>query len=132
MSEQINLLKYELANKWLHLLNRKISILENLKKSGIDKIIIYGASDFALRLIEQCENEQIIEVLAISDKLIINEGGQYKNIPLITMNEVQNLITDNVCVVITAMGFCEEIVGDLRKRGIEKYILLRDLIYDRY
>ncbi len=132
MSEQVNLQKYELANKWIHLINQKKSILENLKRRGIDKIIIYGASDFALRLMEQCENEQIVEILAISDKLIVNDEGQYKEIPLISLDKIQNFIEDNTCVVITAMGYCEEIVDEFRKKGIEKFILLSDLIYDSY
>ena len=110
----------------------KKSILENLKRRGIDKIIIYGASDFALRLMEQCENEQIVEILAISDKLIVNDEGQYKEIPLISLDKIQNFIEDNTCVVITAMGYCEEIVDEFRKKGIEKFILLSDLIYDSY
>ena len=130
MSEQVNLQKYELANKWIHLINQKKSILENLKRRGIDKIIIYGASDFALRLMEQCENEQIVEILAISDKLIVNDEGQYKEIPLISLDKIQNFIEDNTCVVITAMGYCEEIVDEFRKKGIEKFILLSDLKFN--
>lgn len=132
MSENVNLKKYELANKWIHLLNKKISILENLTKKGINSIIIYGASDFALRLIEQCENEQIVKVLAIADKAVCSEGGLYKSIPLITIDKMQGLITDSTCIVITAMGVHEEIVSDFRNREIEKFILLSDLIYDAY
>ena len=34
--------KFNVANRWLHLQNRNISFLEQLKNTGVDKIILYG------------------------------------------------------------------------------------------
>lgn len=121
--------KYEVANKWIRLQNRKISILEPLKSKGIMKIILYGTSEFALRLLEQCENEKnIVEVIGIADKKITSRGAYYKNIPLLSIDDIQEMIVDDVYVVITAMGFYDEIVKELQEREIANYISLKEVI----
>lgn len=133
MSKKINAEKYELANKWLHLQNNNLSILQSLRNKGISKIIIYGASEFALRLIEQCEKEsEPTEVIAISDKRITSKGTYYKDIPLISIDDIKSIDRDDTCVVITAMGFYEEIVNKFRDKEITNFTSLRELIYDAY
>lgn len=122
--------KYELMNKWMLLQNKGISILQNLKNKGITRIILYGASDFAVRLLEQCENEKCIEVLAVSDKRITSKGGYYKGIPLWSMDDVVKVHTTDICVVITAIGFHKEIAEELKEKGITNFISLSTLIYD--
>lgn len=133
MSERINFEKFELANKWLHLQNKNISILQSLRNKGISKIIIYGASEFALRLIEQCEKKsEPTEVIAISDKKITSKGTCYKDIPLISIDDIARMDINGVCVVITAMGFYEEIASELRNKEITNFTSLKELIYDVY
>lgn len=135
MSKQVNLEKFELANKWLCLQNNNISILQQLKERGISKIIIYGASEFAVRLLEQYENENgIVEVVGIGDKKISSKGAYYKNIPLLSIDDIveSNMNGDGVYVIITAMGFCTEISKELHGKGITNIISLRELIYDSY
>lgn len=133
MSESINAEKFELANKWLRLHNKNISILQSFKNKGISKIIIYGASEFALRLIEQFENEnKLAAIIAISDKRITSKGTYYKNIPLISIDDIAGMDLDGVSVVITAMGFYEEISNELRSKKITNFISLKELIYDIY
>lgn len=124
--------KYELANKWIHLQNKKISILQNLKSKGISGIIIYGASEFALRLLEQCENEGVVEVIGIADKKISSKGGYYKDIPLLSVDDILDLDMGHVCVVITAMGYYNEIINELKAKGISNITSLREMIYDVY
>lgn len=133
MSEIINAEKYELANKWLRLQNKNISVLQSLTNKGISKIIIYGASEFALRLIEQCEKEsEPTEIIAISDKRIASRGEYYKDIPLISIDDIKSIDMEDVCVVITAMGFYEEIADEFRDREITSFISLRELLYAVY
>ena len=73
--------KFNVANRWLHLQNRNISFLEQLKNTGVDKIILYGASEFALRLIEQCENENdVVKIIGIVDKTISSKGIDRKSV----------------------------------------------------
>ena len=126
--------KYETANKWLRLQNRQISILQHLRDKGITKIILYGTSEFALRLLEQCENENnIVKVIGITDKKISSRGAYYKDIPLMSLDDIQESDVNNVndtCVVITAMGFYDEIAGELQMRGITNYVSLREVIED--
>lgn len=125
--------KFELANKWIRLQNKKISILKSLKDTGITKIILYGASEFALRLLEQCDNEDnIVEVVGIADKKIRSKGGYYTNIPLLSIDDIKEFDMDDTCIVITAMGFYEEIVDELKEKGITNFISLREIIYDVY
>ena len=129
MFTQVDNEKFELANKWLRLQNRNISILQGLRNKGITKIIIYGASEFALRLIEQCENENnVVKIIGIGDKEISSKSGDYKNLPYLTIDDIALLKMENMCVVITAMGFCEEIRSELRKRGISKIISLKEMV----
>lgn len=125
--------KFELANKWIRLLNKKISILQGLRDKGITKIVVYGASEFALRLMEQCENEDnIVKVIGIGDKKISSKGGTYKDIPLLSIYDIAALEMENTCVIITAMGFCEEIIKELKKNNISKIVSLKELINDVY
>lgn len=123
--------KYEIANKWLRLQNRNISILQPLKDKGITKLILYGTSEFALRLLEQCENENnIVEVIGIADKKISSRGAYYKDIPLMSIDDIQEVNIDGTCVVITAMGFYDKIVKEFQEKGIVNYVSLREVIED--
>lgn len=125
--------KFELANKWIRLLNKKVSILKSLRDNGITEIILYGVSEFALRLMEQCENENhIVKIIGISDKRISSKGGYYKDIPFLSLNDVKEYKKDNVCIVITAMGFYEEIRREFQEKGIKNYVSLKDLIHTVY
>lgn len=126
--------KFELANKWIRLQNKKISVLQGLKNKGIERIILYGASEFALRLLEQCENEKdVIEVVGIADRKVQIEGTYYKDIPLLSMDDVIKMDRkDDTCIVITAMGFYEEIADMLRENGVINFTSLKELIYDVY
>ena len=133
MSKDINADKFEVANRWLYLQNRNISFLEKLKNTGVDKIILYGASEFALRLLEQCENENnIVEIIGIVDRSISSKGTFYKSIPLLSFNDILKLDMRNVKIIITAMGFCEEIKNNLEEKEIINFISLKELIYDAY
>lgn len=125
--------KFELANKWIRLQNKKISILKVLKENGVTEIILYGASEFALRLLEQCENENdIVKIIGISDKKISSKGGFYKNIPFLSLDDMKEYKKDNVCIVITAIGFYEEIKSEFQTKGIGNFLSLKDLIYAAY
>lgn len=133
MSRDSSVEKFEVANRWLHLLNRNISFLEKLRNTGVDKIIIYGASEFALRLIEQCENENnIVKIIGIVDRSISSKGMFYKSIPLLSFSDALELDMKNVKIIITAMGFYEEIKSNLEEKGILNFISLKELIYDAY
>jgi pyruvate kinase len=119
--------KYEIANKWIYLLNNDKPLTENLKNNNINQIIIYGASELAVRLIEQCKRENFV-IMAITDKKIKHSGGFYMEIPLITIEELERTDLSHTYVVITAMGFYNEIKDELVQRNIKNVISLRELI----
>lgn len=119
--------KYDIANKWIYLQNHKKSLVKNLIGRGIQQIIIYGASDFAVRLIEYCENEEY-KIKAIADKKIIYNGAEYKGIPLISMDEIGKMDLSNTSIVITAMGYYEEIKKSFEQKNIKNVMSLRELI----
>ena len=84
-----------------------------------------------MRLLEQCENENnIVEVIGIADKKIRSRGAFYKDIPLMSIDDIQEVNVDSTCVVITAMGFYDEIVKEFREKGIVNYISLREVVED--
>lgn len=133
MAEQTNIEKYELANKWIRLQNKKISILQGLIEKGIKKVILYGASEFCMRLIEECEKENnVVKIIGIADRNIISKGGYYKDIPLITIDDILNIDANDSMLIITAMGFYKEISIELKSKGINNFLSLRELIYDNY
>jgi hypothetical protein len=121
--------KYQIAYKWILVLNHDKSLTENLLKKGINQIVIYGASELAVRLIEQCKRESY-EIMAITDKKIKHSGGFYMEIPLITMGELERTDLSHTYTVITAMGFYNEIKDELEQRNIKNVISLRELIED--
>lgn len=131
MAVDVNAEKFELANKWIRLLNKRISILRKLRAKGLRKIVIYGASEFALRLLEQYENESdVIEIVGIADKRVSSRGAFYKGIPLLSINDIADLDEDGMCVVITAMGYYREIMDELQVKGVSRFISLKELVYD--
>jgi FlaA1/EpsC-like NDP-sugar epimerase len=121
--------KYNIANKWIYLLSNDKPLTENLNRNNINQIIIYGASEFAVRLIEQCKRENFA-IMAITDKKIKHRGGFYREIPLITADELEKIDLLHTYVVITAMGFYNEIKDELAQRNIKNVISLCELIED--
>lgn len=119
--------KYDIANKWMYLHNHKIKIVKDLIDRGIQQVIIYGASEFAVRLIEYCENEKYM-IQAIADKKITYSGGEYKGIPLISMDEIGKMDLSSTCIIITAMGYCEEIKKEFEQKNIKNVMSLRELV----
>jgi hypothetical protein len=119
--------KYNIANKWIYILNGDITLTQGLIKKGFNQMVIYGASEFAVRLIECCHKEKFA-IKAIVDKKIKCEGGFYRGIPLITIHDLGKMDLLKVCVVITSVGFFDEIDSELNKRHIKNVISLRDLI----
>lgn len=122
--------QYQTANKWVELFCRGIPIKKRLEEWKIEKIIIYGASEFTLRLLSCCEKENI-NVAAITDKKITVMGGFYKDIPLVPVNNVKDYLDDNVFVVVAAMGYFEEIKSELEKMGYGQILSLKKLLYGK-
>ncbi len=125
--------KFHIANKWIYLLNKNVSVLAPLYDRGTTGIIIYGVTDLALRLMDECaKKDSKIEVLGITDKRIGAKGGFYEGIPLIPVNRLTEKSGEGVMIVVTAVGALKEIMTDLKGRGIRNMIALQDLIYDAY
>lgn len=118
--------KFNVASSWLRIIYKHRSIVEDLKKKNIDQIIVYGASEFALRFIEECEKENI-NVAAIADRQVSGRGYAYKGIPLISIEDILEPEMENTCIVITAMGYAEEIEKEFQTRGIKNYMFLQEL-----
>lgn len=131
--ENADVYKFHIANKWLCLRNKNSSILDSLYARGITGIIVYGATELAQRLMEECEKEDSrISLLGIADKQIGEKGGYYKEIPLIPIDQLAEMNSEGVMIVVTAVGAMKEIMADLQKRGVMNVITLQDLVYDAY
>lgn len=122
--------QYQTANKWVELFCRGITIRDRLKEWGIKGIVLYGASEFAVRFLQRCEKEKIV-ISAITDIRINAEGGFYQNIPLVSVRNINKYLGDEDYIVVTAMGYYEEIKTGLEKEGYARIISLRTLLYGR-
>lgn len=123
--------KLNIAMKWLQNNNKGKSLFWHLREQGIDKIIVYGASEFAVRFLEEAEKENY-RILGIVDKRIISPTFFYQKIPLLSLEDLSLEKYKNEYVVITAMGYYEEIRCELQKKGIEKVISLREVIENNF
>lgn len=109
--------------RWLQLHNTGRSLFKNLLRNGIKEIVIYGASEFAVRLIEEAEKEKYT-IVGIVDRKITQQGGSFKGIPFLSIND----ISQDVYVVVTAMGFEDEIKSELEEKGLVSIMTLQDVI----
>ena len=92
--------------------------------------MLYGASEFAVRFLQRCEEEKIV-ISAITDKKINAEGGFYQDIPLVPVNNIKKYLGDKDYIIVTAMGYYEEIKTRIEKEGYAQIISLRTLLYGR-
>ena len=49
---------------------------------------------------------------------------------MVSIRDIKKIESEDMCVVITAMGYYEEILGELHKEGVLRTISLQELIYD--
>ncbi|MDE7430768.1 MAG: hypothetical protein K2N34_02460 [Lachnospiraceae bacterium] len=118
---------YRTAGKWLELFSRGISLESRLREWGIKRFVIYGASKFSLRMLDCCEREKIA-VAAITDKRITVMGGLYNDIPLIPVQNLQNYAKSDGYIIVTAMGYFEEIRSELEHMGCQRILSLEQLL----
>ena len=128
---QITIEKLNISMKWLELNQKNKSIIQTLRYKGIKRIIIYGASEFALRFLYEAIQEKF-EIIGISDKKIVSGGNEYKDIPLKSIEELCNTEQFEEWIVITAMGFYEDIKRELNSKGFYNLISLKELVWDTY
>lgn len=119
-------MRLKCAQEWIRLYSQGKTISEKCQQKAIDKIIIYGASDMAVFLIDFCIREGV-QVIGISDSKITKSGMDYKGIPFLSVADI-NAVKEDATVVITAMGFVEEIKGMLLKKEITKVVSLLELV----
>lgn len=119
-------IRLKCAQEWIRVYCCGQSMRDKCKQKKIENIVIYGVSNFALLLIEACFKEDI-HIVGISDSKITTGGMDYLGIPFISPQMINNL-GNNVTIVITAMGFVEEIKHELIGRGINNIISLLELI----
>ena len=119
-------IRLKCAQEWLRMYCHGETIRDKCKQKQIENIVIYGVSNFASLLIEACLKEEI-HIVGISDKKITKEGMDYLEIPFISPQMVGKL-GNNITIVITAMGFAEEIKKEFTNRGMNNVISLLELI----
>ncbi|MBQ2883884.1 MAG: hypothetical protein IJE43_08960 [Alphaproteobacteria bacterium] len=124
--------KFHIAMRWIRLLQHGITIPNYLKDKNISSVIIYGATDFAIRLVEEfIRAEQLRNIKAISDKLITCEGMyDYQGIPCVSPDRITKYVQEDTLVIITPMGWAETIKRELEGWGVKKLITIQELIYD--
>lgn len=126
--KQINQLNMRLkcANEWIRLYSQGKKIWDKCNQKCIKKIVVYGVSDLASMFIDFCFQENI-HVVGISDSKITAEGMDYKGIPFIPLLNIKDKGED-ITVVITAMGYVDEIRNALISNGIINIVSLLELV----
>lgn len=128
---EVNTEKLNISMKWLDLTLKNKSIIQPLRSREIQRIIIYGASEFALRLLEVAKKENF-EIIGISDKRVVSIGNEYAGISLRMLDELLEIGQRDEWIVITAVGFDDEIKKELNSKGFYNLIFLKDLVWDTY
>lgn len=124
--------KYQIVLKWLQLQQQGYSIFTYLKEEGIHSIVIYGVTELSMTLFNENRNGKNHNIIkAISDKKI-KEGDSYRfdDIPCVSPIAIREIVTDDDIVLVTAMGWYDEIKIELKRLGIKRIASIQEIIYD--
>lgn len=117
--------KMDTAMAWIRCMQRDSSPIGNLRKSGIDEIIVYGITELGELLVREALLKQY-KVLGITDRKIACGGYFFYDVPVISKDRLDYY--RDKCIVITSMMFWEEIERELRERGHQHIVTLRELM----
>lgn len=112
-----------LFNQWLIVRQSGKSIKEYFFRKGYQKIVIYGMSYAGERLLDDLVDSGIEVIAAIDQKA----KDIIENVPVITPDEE---IPACDCIVVTAIGFFDEIEEFLSKKVSCPVVSLEDILYE--
>ena len=87
--------------------------LGNMERAGIERVILYGASE-AARMVQEQASASGIEVVGILDEF--HQGKEFSGLPLLTIAELHSSAWDGV--LITALESLDGAEGYLEEAGI--------------
>lgn len=117
--------KMDTAMAWIRCLQREGSPIDSLRKLGVDEIITYGITELGELLVSEALLKKY-KVLGITDRKIVCGGYFFHDVPVISRNRLD--CYKDKCIVITSMMFWEEIERELRERGHQHIVTLRELM----
>lgn len=117
--------KMDTAMAWIRCMQRGGSPIDNLRKSGMDEIIVYGITELGELLVNEALLKEY-KVLGITDRKVACAGYSFHDVPVISRDQLD--CHKDKCIVITSMMFWEEIEKELRERGHQHIVTLRELI----
>ena len=124
--------KFHVAIRYIRLLQHGYRMSDYLNKQGIEAIVVYGITDFAMAIIDEYRmSNRLNQTKAISDKKKSNgDICIYCGIPCVAPCELLNFVNKNVLVIITPMGWQREIRKNLREMGFSSVATVQELVYD--
>lgn len=113
---------YNIFNRWMTLKNKEISLSKYFSRNKIEKIAIYGYSDFAKRLLEELLVDGMIDIIYFIDKKIpITERGE------VVYKSVQPVLQVDA-IVVTPIFYYDEIRCELQKQTETEIVSLEKII----
>lgn len=120
-------LKAQTLMGWVRMAEKGKSPIDTLKDRGIERIIVYGIAELGCKLVQDAI-ERDYPVAAITDKKIKYGNYTYENIPVVKLDDIKTMESQNSIIVVTPMNFWWDIRRDLLEHGCKNFIALRDLI----
>lgn len=117
--------KMDTAMAWIRCMQRGSSPIDSLLKLGIDEIVVYGITELGELLVSEALLKKY-KVLGITDRKVACGGYFFHDVPVINRDRLDNY--KDKCVVITSMMFWGEIEKELRERGHQRIVTLRELM----
>lgn len=124
-SAEVNNRKLMTSVLWIKCLLQGKSPFERLRENGIEEVILYGITELGELLLQEAINEGY-KVAGIADKKVIKGRYQFQDIPILTLEELNNY--KEKTIVVTAVMFWDEIKRELNKQGHENVIALWELM----
>lgn len=117
--------RYKIAFEILRLLTNGESLKSRLQKKEYRNIVFYGASEIADIVLKLCRKEGI-DVIGICDSKIIKDGWDYLGYRMLTKDTLVKM--HDITVIVSAIGYSDEIKKDLDDLGLKNVVLLREAI----
>lgn len=126
--------KFNIAMRWIRLLQHGKTITKYIKNKNINSIILYGITEITVNIIDEFdEMGEICRLKAIADKKITKGGiSSFYDIPCVSPECIQDYAADDAWIIVTPMGWHREISNELRAMGLKNVITIEELIYDMY
>lgn len=120
-------LKMKTYMAWINCFQRNLSPVDFLYKKGIKEVIVYGVTDLGEKFVTELLNKNY-PIKAIVDGRIISGGYDYRGIPIISKSVLISAKYRDVCVIVTAMAFWNEIKVQLKEQEITNIMSLLELM----